>query len=303
LVTEQVLAVVLDSESIFDYFHNEYEATFAIFADICRRAKDNPQKKALHPNRKVAGRSSLFPEGHGDYRLPQPEEDIPPDTLYENKETCPICGVTFKAVGVRESKLVRKATDADLREHYKGVEPMYYDIITCPQCLYSAASDVFAKAEPADQDGLLQELVSIKLELGIEFDSTRDAASVFAGYYLALMCAPRCFLNADLMTSKMWVKLSRLYQDCGDANMTEYANHRAFDAYDYVYQHMNLSPKAMQRLTFIMGDLQFKLGDYKKAKDLLFKAKIFKGGTEQIKRCSEDRLDEIKALEKAETAK
>ncbi len=47
---------------------------------------------------------------------------------------CPVCGKPFQAVSVRPSKLVVERTDSDMRTRYKGVEPLFYEVLTCPRC-------------------------------------------------------------------------------------------------------------------------------------------------------------------------
>jgi uncharacterized protein (DUF2225 family) len=318
VAAQETLAYSLTRAEIFDFFRDEPDAAFALCADICQRLKamSRPEFETVSepettpapapapapepepdPERE-AGFSAFFPPGHGHYRLPEPEEAPPPDIIFKAKEKCPVCGMIFEASGVRESKLIRRRTDADLREHFKGVEPIHYDVITCPQCWYSALRDNFDAAEPADPQRLLAELTALHRDLDFNFDNRRDAAEVFTGYYLALRSAPLCFRQAEAQTARLWLKLSRLYEDCGDGAMAEYANRQALAAYEEVYQRANLNARAMQRLQFIMGDLHFKLGAFREARDLLFKAKTARGGTEQIRLCADNRLDLMREAEK-----
>jgi tetratricopeptide (TPR) repeat protein len=265
-----------------------------LIADICqRRGAVQPVQKA-----RTIGKSTLFPQGHGDYRFPDLPEPLPDGVVFQAKETCPICGVSFQNTMLLESKLVRRQMDPDLREHYKGIEPMHYEVYTCPQCWYSALKDQFPQAEPAQPAHLLGELVTFHTELALEFDEFRDAAAVFTSYYLALHCAPRCFVNAELQIGKLWTRLAWLYTDCGDEKMTEYAHKRALEAYEIAFQHVDLSPRGLQRLYFIQGDLLYKLQRFAEAKDKFFKAKTHRGGTEMIRNYAEDRLELIRKVEK-----
>jgi hypothetical protein len=302
VATEESLTISLTRDEIFEFFRVESEATFSLIADICRREGEKegvPQPRPA-PDRRLSA-PGLFPAGHGHYHLPAPEGEAPAGVVFTAKEKCPICGVTFAAAGLRESKLIRHRTDPDLRERYKGVEPMYYDVLTCPQCWYSALRDTFDSAEPADSHILMTELGALQRELGFEFDNRKDAAEVFTGYYLALRIAPRCFLQAETQTARLWVKLSRLYEDCGDQTMMEYANRQALDAYKDIYQRVSLSPRALQRIQFILGDLYFKTGEFREAREMLFKAKIAKDGTELIRRYAEDRIDLMRETDRQES--
>jgi tetratricopeptide (TPR) repeat protein len=301
VATEESLTISFTRDDIFDFFRAESEATFSLIADICQRAgeKNSAPKPKIDPSRRVSA-PGLFPVGHGHYRLPAPESEAPTGIVFTAKEKCPICGVTFEAAGLRESKLIRHRTDPDLRERYKGAEPMYYDVLTCPQCWYSALRDTFDAAEPADSHALMTELGALQRELGFVFDNRKDAAEVFTGYYLALRVAPRCFVQAETQTARLWVKLSRLYEDCGDQAMTEYANRQALEAYKEIYQRVSLNPRALQRIQFILGDLYFKMGEFREAREMLFKAKIAREGTELVRRYAEDRIDLMREMDKQE---
>jgi uncharacterized protein (DUF2225 family) len=296
VAAEETLTISLTRQEIFDFFREEPDATFALIADICRNAGESRQARP-RPNRRLEA-PGLFPPGHGHYELPAPAGTAPADIVFTAKEKCPLCGMTFEAVGLRESKLARQGTDPDLRERYKGVEPLHYDVLTCPQCWYSALRDVFDTAEVADAHSLLAELGALQREMKLVFDNRKDAAEVFAGYYLALRSAPRCFAQGELQTGRLWLKLARLYEDCADQAMAAHANQQALTAYKQAYQRLNLNPRALQRVQFIMGDLHYKLGEIKEARDLLFKAKIARDGTELIKRHAEDRIDLMREAEK-----
>lgn len=237
--------------------------------------------------------SSLFPEGHGCYRLPLENEDRA--LMMEKSHTCPICKKEFKTMAVRTSKLVVDRVDSDMRSRYKGVEPLYYDVVTCPNCLYSAMSDMFnspdySKIEP------LKELQGLKGEVESMFSAPVDAFSVFAGYYLALLCAPKCFAAHQMAAAKLLVKLGRVYQDCGDAKMEEQTAKRALDSYMYIYLNEKSTPAMDQQLCIIIGELNLKVNDLKNARDFFFKAKTNKEGTPLLKMQAENRLADIRGM-------
>lgn len=58
--------------------------------------------------------------------------------LFDKKYTCPICDGTFNSKTVRSGKVRTKGVDVDLRPDYDEIDQIKYDIITCPNCGYSA---------------------------------------------------------------------------------------------------------------------------------------------------------------------
>ncbi|MDR2933014.1 MAG: DUF2225 domain-containing protein [Oscillospiraceae bacterium] len=242
--------------------------------------------------------SSLFPEGHGHYSLEMDNDND--EYLYEQKLTCPVCGHVFANMTVITSKLRREGTDNDLRVHYKDIEPLYYDVITCPACCYSAMTESFPEGSKRWLGRITDAVKSFKDDMAIKTGRERDAFTVFAGYYLAILCAPICFDDHQLITASLWQKLSRIYTDCHDDAMYDYATRQALDEYKYSYERFNISDKQMQQICYIIGDLYQRVGDLDNARNFFFLAKSNRAGTTALARQSDMRLDEIKELKKAD---
>jgi uncharacterized protein (DUF2225 family)/CRP-like cAMP-binding protein len=242
-----------------------------------------------------AGQSfSLFPEEHGSYSLPL--ENVDQTMLMDKSYTCPLCRHEFKAHGVRSSRLVQVGTDSDMRNRYKGIEPLYYDVTTCPGCLYSALADMF-RSPDMQRASLKQELQAFRPALPADFGANLDAFTVFAGYYLALYCAPKSFTTHPLATAKLLLKLSRVYQDCGDGHLEQVTARRALDAYMKVYLNGDAAPELDQQLCLVIGELYLKMKDFKNARDFFFKAKTNRSGTPLLKNQAENRLLAIRTTE------
>lgn len=242
-------------------------------------------------------KSKLFPEGHGSYVLPFAITNE--SYLYEQKCTCPLCGQEFEHLTALSSRLRRIGTDRDMRVRYADVEPMYYDVISCPYCLYSATVELFPTASKRSAERIMQELGEYRDDVVIQTGRSRDAFTIFAGYYLALKSVPLCFDEHQLKTGSLWQKLSRLYKDCEDDNMYKYASEKAIADYEHVYGHFRISDKQTQQICFVLGDLYERIGDYFRAQENFFRVKSMTGGTPAFKLQADRRLDEVKALMKS----
>jgi uncharacterized protein (DUF2225 family) len=174
------------------------------------------------------------------------------------------------------------------------VEPLYFDVVTCPHCLYSAMTDTFKSPDLLKVD--LSELKALQGKVKVKTGAQTDTFSIFAGYYLALLCAPKCFAKHHQVAAKLLVKLSRVYQDCGDAAMEREISRRALDAYTYIYINEDSTPELDQQLCLIIGELHLKLGDVKQARDFFFKAKTNREGSQVLKTQAENRLGEIREM-------
>ncbi|GHS93167.1 hypothetical protein AGMMS50276_02840 [Synergistales bacterium] len=243
-----------------------------------------------------ASAASLFPEGHGQYNLPLSEQDF--KILLAREQKCPVCEHVFKAPLPLDSKLIKLREDPDSRVHYKGIETMYYTTLVCPKCLFSAVHPTFSKArvkrKAEAQEALKPYVGKLPLKLGSAPDL--DTFTVFASYYLALKSAV-AYADKDMMEAVLWLRLSRLYEDCGDKAMTNYADIKALSAYKEGYSKTELSPQALQRVCFTIGDLAFKTGDFGNARKFLFEAKQNKDGLPVIKEQAENRLEDLKKAE------
>lgn len=235
----------------------------------------------------IAAHFPLFPEGHGSYELPLGKDD---NIYLMNKSyTCPICLKNFKALKVKTSRLYLDSTDSDLRSRYKNVEPLYYDIVTCPGCLYSALNEMFDKPDKT-RGSLPIELKALRHNSDIKFGADVDTYSVFAGYYLALICAPNFFLAHHLITARLLLKLSWLYQDCGDKSMETQTINRALDAFLYVYEHIKIEPHIEHQICLLIGELLLKQSDLQRAKDFFFKARTNRSGGRALHQHAENRM-------------
>jgi uncharacterized protein (DUF2225 family) len=308
-----VIALEITRANVLEIFSKQPEITYTLMQGLCRRIdvlntsnqflnseakKDSPTKTL------VSGSSPLFPEGHGNYILSM--DNTPSEFLFEDAVKCPICGHKFSHLTALTSKLVQDSRDDDYRIRYKGVEPMYYEVITCPNCLYSAMADLFKDIEVTKRmiesmhDAMSPYLGATEIRTGTD----RDTFTVFAGYYLAILGAPKCFYEHQRITARLWRNLGRIYDDCSDEHMLTYALQQSVDAYMYSYSHFDIEGKNMQQLCFVIGELKYKLGDLLKAREFLYAAMVNRDGNPVIKRQAEDRLETVKAmLKEAEAQK
>lgn len=236
---------------------------------------------------------SLFLDGHGTYELQLNNDDT--TRLMNKNHTCPICRGSFSCLAVKPSKLILASTDKDMRNRYKGIEPLYYEVLTCPHCLYSALPDVFETPDKSKQD-ILRELEPLKNSVKIKLGQEKDTDSVFTGFYLALFCAPISFSKYQLVAGKLFYKLSRVYQDAGDQNMEILTAKKALDNYLYTYEKIGISPSQEQQICILIGELYLKQGSFKNAISFFSKAKSSGNTNPALKNHVENRIYDIREM-------
>ena len=235
----------------------------------------------------------LFPEGHSDCRLPFENQDAA--CLMSKTITCPVCGTPFTAISVRQSKLIVEKTESDMRQRYKGVEPYYYEVLTCPNCFYSAVQETFEKPERRRQD-VLRELSGIAGSLRQIYTSLSESEAVFARYYLALRCAPLAFGRPQYVSAKLYYILSRLYQDAENGEMEAASARRALEAFRDAYEKERLAPKQEQQACVLIGELYLKQNALKDAVTYFSKVRENAEKTSALRRHAENRIYDIRAM-------
>jgi uncharacterized protein len=237
----------------------------------------------------------LFPEGHnGCYKLALNNED----NLHkcEIDYNCPICGRKFKGLKILYTKLALSGTDNDTRKHYKDFEPVFYEVVTCPNCLYSALAPMFETAGDLNKDLSLR-LKELKKTASFNFGPKPDTDAVFAGYYLALLCAPGAFSKSQLVQAKLLHKLSWIYNECKDEQMELSLKKQALEKYLEAYSKVSLSTDQEQQVCMIIGELYFQLGNIRDAKTYYYNTKMNRQVSMALRKRAESRFEQIKELE------
>ena len=307
---ENVIAVAITRQNVNEFFTTLPDITFTVISQLCvkmenLRAEQEAlmadvragvaTKKLQEAEAKASRSSNIFPEGHGSYKLPI--DTTLSEFLYEDTVTCPLCGYVFKDLFLITSKLRRDGdAERDLRIRYKGIEPMYHEIVSCPGCLYSADKDAFFATSKRVKERVNDEIGRFRSEMYVRVGYERDSFTVFAGYYLAILCAPFAHENYQLEQALLWQKLGRIYADAGDTAMSDYAAAESLKLYRYAYENIRVSAAREQQLCYIIGDLLQREGELQEAMQFFFNAKSNREGTPVIKRQADLRLEEIREL-------
>ena len=196
---------------------------------------------------------------------------------------------------MKPSKLTATSTDSDLRYRYNGIEPLYYEVLTCPHCLYSALHDVFNSPDNVRQD-ILRELEPFKNVVQISAGANRDADSVFTGFYLALFCAPISFNKYQLVAAKLLYKLKCIYSDTGDAALEDITARKALDSYLYSYARIGIPPSREQQVCILIGELYYKQSDLKNALSFFNRARSCTSSNTVLKNHAEKRVLVIRGM-------
>lgn len=112
------------------------------------------------------------------------------DFIYEKEYECPICDQKYKAFTMKANKARLLSMDKDLRPIFEGIEPLKYEVISCPVCGYSVMNKYMKPLTPSQKKAVIDN-VSQAFK-GLETKDNEDTASYECSIEkvkLALACA------------------------------------------------------------------------------------------------------------------
>lgn len=226
-------------------------------------------------------------------------EDDFDELMLKRKMKCPVCGHEFEQTQPKfRSARVVKIED-DMRKICEPYKQEWYNITTCPECLYSEYSNEFNKLSKIyvkDVEKILGELRTLRGTL--ELDKL-DINTIFMKYYISMICnvSPKM---REFKMARSWLILSWLYKDVEDEEMYKYSYKQAFEYYNKVFSSSisSIPAEEEQKLFMILGELNRREGNYDEALKLLFDVTRFKDGNKQIGNMARNLLADIKELKK-----
>lgn len=78
--------------------------------------------------------------------------------LFDKSYKCFVCGSAFKNKTFMTGKVRLVSTDEDLRNKYYGVEPLKYDVVSCPKCGYTATTKYFTALAPSQERAIKEKI-------------------------------------------------------------------------------------------------------------------------------------------------
>ena len=234
----------------------------------------------------------FFPENHKIYPGVTKSEYL--KLVYEKDYDCPFCGNNFSGYRISNSKLFESAPARyDLRRSYTGFQTEWYEIITCPHCLFSMFHVYFTEPKPLRKDKIEHLLIEAREAVILQFDTERDIDFVFTAHYLALLCSEGYSSSFRQLRAKIWGNLSWLYEDVDDEEMAKFAAGNAAEAYEAVYKETALTPVQEQVTCLSIAGMQYRAGIDRDMKRYLFAAKTSKSGNKVYNSLADDFMERL----------
>ncbi len=274
--------IVLKPDNVEKFFKNEPKSAFAVLKMFCDRIE-----LLIHTAEVAKYGKQILPMGHKPADTPITTDG---QYLQEKYYFCPVCQQSFKSL-IYNDKLTSVASDDDSRLHYEGIEPLYYDVISCPACWYTALREYFDKGR-ATLQYFQKTMLPYKTKMQYNIDKSKyDINDVFLAYYFAMFCVNECFnTGRSLIHAKLWLRLSWLYNICGDEDQEMMAVKKARELFLAAFSESSMDDgKQAFPLMIVTGVVCNKVGDRKNAKFFLSQV-VLKSGADKYKERAKELL-------------
>ena len=201
-----------------------------------------------------------------------PEVEEPPDEesglrpLYIEEVVCPVCETRFQATRVRIRALNAIRRETDLHTVYDGLSPLHYAVDVCPTCAYASSPDDWADCD----DRLLAALEEDRADRlqaagSFRFSGERTPQAGIVSTLLSLRCYD--LRGIDLRRrATILHRLAWMSRETGDEAQEQVYLTATREAYERVYREdLSLNEAGAVRVSFLLGELAFRLGDPREA--------------------------------------
>ncbi|MCL2854673.1 MAG: DUF2225 domain-containing protein [Defluviitaleaceae bacterium] len=217
------------------------------------------------------------------------------DYVYAKKFNCPVCLENFESFVVRSSKTKLEGVEFDLRPIHSPINHLFYDVLCCPSCGYTAVTKAFDKITTRQAELVLVELKPLYKHQPYPIEPAID--EVIDRYKLAL-------LNATIRKAKhgekayICMKLTWLYRIKGDdlENEEKFAT-LTIRGFMQALENEVTPIMGIEEVTLLYVIAAFSkfMGNYKNALKILSTIITSRKTSERLKERSRDLRDEINA--------
>ncbi|MCL2015318.1 MAG: DUF2225 domain-containing protein [Defluviitaleaceae bacterium] len=218
------------------------------------------------------------------------------DYVFEKKFTCPVCQCITNGTVVREKKTKIEIVEFDLHIKCTPIDPIYYDIVVCLQCGYSAVKSTFDHFLPEKQAERIIKNISPNFK-NVDYPTELTLEMALERYKLALLSS-MVKQAKEGEKAYLCMKLTWLYRIKTDnENMKKFAA-LAIAGFQNALAKESLPIMGLSDNTifYVMSAFHKLLEDYDSALRLLSNVVVSKTATDRLKDKARDLKTEIITL-------
>lgn len=191
-----------------------------------------------------------------------------PRFIKPTEYTCPICNDTFVALRVRKGAAKFVDTDSDLRPYFEGIDPVLYEIVTCPNCGYSSISKTFDNVRKDKISEIREKLDNVYEHRDFSNEEYDYEEAIYRFKIAILIAKERNLSNGELFY--LYLKLAWIFRVIvGEENIKyEYVSlKRAFEYGELTFLNESMPVVDIEEDVFIylLGEIGRRIGQFDKA--------------------------------------
>ncbi|MCL2699205.1 MAG: DUF2225 domain-containing protein [Defluviitaleaceae bacterium] len=209
------------------------------------------------------------------------------------KRLCPVCNKIFSDVMLRKVKCRFLHIDSDLRARYHPFDPIYYDVILCHFCGYTAMHSHFDQISEKQID-LIFDAVNPQYQYK-EYPLMLSAADAAERYLLALLCATIKRVRPS-EKAMLCLRLAWLLRDQKEAERELEFLLFALQGFELAYENENFPMYGMESetLCYLIGELCRRVGRHDDSMRHLSRVITSRSASNRLKERARDIRDLIK---------
>ena len=182
-----------------------------------------------------------------------------PMELFDKTVECTCCNLKFMTKKIRSSRLRLEKRDSDFLNHYKGENPIKYNIFVCPNCGYSAPESKYKSMQNAEKE-IIQSNITLNW-VQRDFGGIRSNEQGIESYKLALLQGT--LLNySKLELGNICLNIAWLYrmeEDEEEKRFINLARKKFIDAYNE--ESLAGTNMTEEKLTYLIAELSRRIGE------------------------------------------
>jgi uncharacterized protein (DUF2225 family) len=212
------------------------------------------------------------------------------DLLYTKEIECPTCYEKFNFLEIKSNSYTVEKIDSDFLRYCTNINPLFYGVLICNNCGYSALKQYFPKMLP-NQRKAVKEKISVKWAPR-DYGSKYNVDIAIERYKLALInCVAKGARSGEI--ADVCLRLGWLYRLKEDPQKEKYYLEQAIYGFKEALQNERGSVVGIDdaTLTYMIGELYRRIEDFQQASMFFSKIIADKSSKPSLKekaRCQRD---------------
>lgn len=229
IALEDTTCVAIHKGNLKDFLASCPEMVERILENLSTRIRrlNNDLYKSLNIEEIQEIPKFSIPKEYGfNHVVKEPYQDARVLTKYTQK--CPVCGRTIEVVALNRNVMFPKKMALDGRIEYLMCEPLWYDVISCPNCYYSNHHLNFFKIYDDDVERL-RDILSEEHEPVVNRNNTRRTSfdKLVIKYLQAIHINEHINGKDNALIGTLWLNLYWLAKDSGDDTFIAFCAEKA----------------------------------------------------------------------------